>query len=201
MNKIAASLAGSLFHTILLDNLDDAFSVGNGAESFFGSIATCLQSVGQPIPLGRGAVAILEVGTIVEALRQRLSGHHDYALHCPRAAPSVGIVVHITIGLDLSASIIGIVSCLYLGRRMQRFLQFWLGSHQLPIVLGRFAGGQHVARASRACTHCGGVAVADELHMIFERPALQADRHWYAPLFSTDTNTMRCFFAQQDHTT
>ena len=55
---------------------------------------------------------------------------------------------------------------------MQRFLQFRLGSHQLPIVLGRFAGGQHVARANRVCTHCGSVAVADELHMIFECPAL-----------------------------
>ncbi len=79
---------------------------------------------------------------------------------------------------------------------MQRFLQFRLGSHQLPIVLGRFAGGQHVARD---CTHRGIVAVADELHMIFECPALQAVRQQYAPLFSTDTNTMRSFFAQQDH--
>ncbi|DBA98872.1 TPA: hypothetical protein ACH3X1_014630 [Trebouxia sp. C0004] len=57
---------------------------------------------------------------------------------------------------------------------MQRFLQFRLGSHQLPIVLGRFAGAQHVARANRVCTHCGSVAVADELHMIFECPALQS---------------------------
>ncbi len=47
--------------------------------------------------------------------------------------------------------------------------------------------------------HCGSVAVADELHMIFECPALQAVRQRYAPLFSTDTNTMRSFFAQQDH--
>ncbi len=70
---------------------------------------------------------------------------------------------------------------------------------RLPIVLGRFAGGQHVARANRVCTHCGSVAVADELHMIFECPALQAVRQRYAPLFSTDTNTMRSFFAQQDH--
>ncbi|DBA87967.1 TPA: hypothetical protein ACH3X1_004952 [Trebouxia sp. C0004] len=85
------------------------------------------------------------------------------------------------------------------GRRMQRFLQFRLGSHQLPIILGRFAGDQHVARANRVCTHCGSVAVADELHMIFECPALQAVRRKYAPLFSTDTNTMRSFFAQPDH--
>jgi len=48
--------------------------------------------------------------------------------------------------------------------------------------------------------HIGGsVAVADELHMVFECPAVQAVRQQYAPLFSTDTNTMRSFFAQQDH--
>jgi len=50
---------------------------------------------------------------------------------------------------------------------MQRFLQFRLGSLQLPVVLDRFARGQHVARTNRVCTHCGGVAVADEMHMIF----------------------------------
>ncbi len=79
---------------------------------------------------------------------------------------------------------------------MQRFLQFRLGSHQLPIVLGRFAG---VPRASRVCTHCGGEAIAAELHKIFECPALQAVRQQYASLFSTDTDTMRSFFTQQDH--
>ncbi len=175
-------------------------AVGSGAKNFSGSIAACLQSVGQPMPLGRDNVPVLEVSTIIEALRQHLGGTHDYALHCPRAAPSVGVV-----------------ACTYhhwfrpfsrhrrycqlpvSGRRMQRFLQFKLGSHQLPIVLGRFAGGQHVARANRVCTHCGSVAVADELHMLLECPALQAVMQRYAPLFSTNTNTMRSFFAQQDH--
>jgi len=52
------------------------------------------------------------------------------------------------------------------GRRTQQFLQLRLGSHQLPVVLGCFAGGQHVARANRVFPHCVGVAVADETHMI-----------------------------------
>ena len=96
------------------------------------------------------------------------------------------------------------------GKRMQRFLQFRLGS-QLPVFVedhGRFAGGQHVARANRVCTHCGGVAVADETHMTFEYAALHALRQQYAPLFSkipqvrhsTSTDTVQSFFAQQDHT-
>ncbi|DBA74355.1 TPA: hypothetical protein ACH3X1_011128 [Trebouxia sp. C0004] len=59
-NKIAASPVGSLSHTITLDNLDDAFSVGNGAKNFSCSIATCLQSVGQPMPLDSGTIPVLE---------------------------------------------------------------------------------------------------------------------------------------------
>ncbi len=59
-NKIAASPVGPLFHTILLDNLDDDFSVGSGAKNFSGSIAACLQ--------------------YVEALRQHLGGTHDYVV-------------------------------------------------------------------------------------------------------------------------
>jgi len=38
-NRLAASPVGSLFHTILLDNLDDAFSVGRGARNFSGSMS------------------------------------------------------------------------------------------------------------------------------------------------------------------
>ncbi len=91
-NRLAASPVGSLFHTILLDNLDDAFSVGRGARNFSGSIAACLQSIGQSMPVYSGVVPIIEVGTVVEALRLHLDGAHNYALHCPRAAPSVGIV-------------------------------------------------------------------------------------------------------------
>ena len=79
-DKIAASPVGSLFHAILLDNFDDAFSVGNGARNCSGSIATCLQSVGQPRPFNTGAIPVLEV-SIVKALLQHLSGTHDHI--CP----------------------------------------------------------------------------------------------------------------------
>ena len=170
----------------------ELISVRNGGKNFSGSIATCLQSVGQPMPLDRGAIPVLEVSTIVEALRQHLGGSHDYALHCPRAAPSV-VVVACTYHHWFSPFGQHRRYCRLpvSGRRMQRVLQFRLGSHQLPTILGRFAG---VVRANRVCTHCGSVAVADELHMIFECPALQAVRQRYAPLFSTDTNTMSSFF-------
>jgi len=170
-NKIAASPVGSDFQKILLDHLDDAFSVGIGAKNFFGSITTCLQSVGQPMPFDRGAIPVLKVGTIVKALRQHLGGTHDYALHCPRAAPVVGVVARTYHHWFKPCSRHRRYCQLPVsGRRMQGFLQWKLLS--TAIVLGRFAGGQHVARAGGVCTHCGSVAVADEMHMTFQCPAL-----------------------------
>ena len=84
-------------------------------------------------------------------------------------------------------------------RRMQRFLQFRLGSHSLPIATGCFAGGHHLPRSDRVCSHCGGASVADELHMVFECPALALIRQNYAELFTPATDNMRSFFAQDAH--
>ena len=103
--------------------------------------------------------------------------------------------------LDLLASVDDTVSCLFLAGICNAFYSFRLASHNLPIVAGRFSGDQHVARTDRVCTHCGGIAVADESHMIHGSgcPVLQPLRLQYAALFTPDTNTMRSFFAQQDH--
>ena len=61
---------------------------------------------------------------------------------------------------------------------MQRFLQFRLGCHVLPIAIatGRLAGAGHVDmyRAKRACLACSRGAIGDEKHMLFECTALQA---------------------------
>ncbi|DBA82658.1 TPA: hypothetical protein ACH3X1_006901 [Trebouxia sp. C0004] len=85
-NKIAASLVGSLFHTILLDNLDDAFSVGNGAKNFSCSIATCSQSVGQPMRLDSGTIPVLKVvdlasGPLLARERERRRDKHCGTVH------------------------------------------------------------------------------------------------------------------------
>ncbi len=165
-------------------------------------LSACLQFIGQSMPHESDVVPAMEVAAVVEALRQHLRGTHDYALHCPRAASNAGVVI-----------------CTYRhwfkpfskhrrycqlpvsGARVQRFLQFRLASHKLPIVVGRFVGGQHVARANRVCTHCGGMVVADELHVIFDCPAREPLRQQHAPLFSTNTNTVRSLFAQQAEST
>ena len=138
---------------------------------------------------------------ISELLQQHLKGTHAYAVHCRRTAPSVGIV-----------------SCTYhhwfkpysktrrycqlpvSGRRMQCFLQFRLASHGLPIVTGRLPGGQHVDRAHRVYVRCAGLSIANELHMVYECPALQPLWQRYAPLFYTDWHSEVFLCTEGSHT-
>ena len=84
---------------------------------------------------------------------------------------------------------------------MQRFLQsiVRLGCHGLPIAFGRLAGIGHVDRANRVCLACNSGAIGDEMHMGFECAALAPLRQQHADLFTPHTDTMRSFFAQQDH--
>ena len=128
-----------------------------------------------------------------------LAGTGSGSLYCPRAAPTQGVV-----------------SCTYeqwfkpyslrrrycqlpvSGRRMQQFLQFRLGCHGLPIATGRLAGTGHVDRANRVCLACNNGAIGDEI-LFFECAALAPLRQQYADLFTPHTDTMRSFFAQQDH--
>ena len=85
-----------------------------------------------------------------------LTANHEFDLYNPRSAASAGVM-----------------SCTYhhwvfrpyrkqrrycqlpvSGRRMQ-FLQFRLASHNLPVVVLRFAGAQHVNRVDSICAYCG----------------------------------------------
>ena len=58
-----------------------------------------------------------------------------------------------------------------------------------------------VARAGRVCTNCcgGPVTVADEMHINFRTPPLHTVRQQHAPLFLTNTDTIRSCFAKEDH--
>ena len=141
---------------------------------------------------GTAVAAKLDVASIMDLLQDSLRDVNASDLGCPRVAPSVGVV-----------------SCTYhqwfmpfsrrmsycqlpvSGRCMRRFLQFRLGSHLLPIATGRFAGGRRLARADRVCSHSDGVSIADELHLVFECPALASVRQKYTQPFTAATDAMR----------
>ena len=197
-NGLAALPVGSFYHTVCLDNLTDAFQ--GGACNMASSVAGCLSSVGYDMPRVFDVIPLLEIDSIVEALTVQLQDMGSAALYCPREAPTRGVV-----------------SCTYeqwfgpyslrrrychlpvSGRGMQRFLQFRLGCHGLPVAAGRLAGAAHVDRAHRVCLACNSGAVGDEMHLVFECAALSSLRSRYASLFTGSTDTMRSFFAQPDH--
>ena len=203
-NSLAVLSVGPLDHTVCLDSLTDAFQ--GGAGNMASSLASRLRSVGFEMPRVHDVVPLLDVdGTsVVEALTGYLQGTGSGSLYCPGAAPTQGAV-----------------SCTYKqwfkpysphrrccqfpvsGRRMQRFLQFRLGCHGLPIATGRLAGAGHVDRAIRVCLACNSGAVGDidefEMHMVLECTALAPLRQQHADLFTPHTDTMCSFFAQQDH--
>ena len=108
-------------------------------------------------------VPLLDTDSLVEALTRRLQCIVSGSLYCPRATPTQGVV-----------------SCTYKlwfkpysprtrycqlpvsGRRKQRFLQFRLGCHGLPIATGRSVGAGNVDRANRVCLVCNSDAVGSE---------------------------------------
>ena len=52
---------------------------------------------------------------------------------------------------------------------------------------------------TQVCLACNSGAVGDEMHMLFECTALAPLRQQHADLFTPRTDSVRSFFAQQDH--
>ena len=129
--------------------------------------------------------SVHDVSVIIELLQQHLQGTHAYEVHCPFDWYCELYLLTLVKALQQDKASLVTVPCQLpvSGRPMQRFLKFRLASHGLSIVTGRFSGGQHVDRANRICVHCGGLSIADELHMVHECPALQPLRQRYAPWF------------------
>ena len=63
-------------------------------------------------------------------------------------------------------------------------------------LLAGLAGTGHV---DRVCLACNSSAIGNEMHMVFECAALAPLRRQHADLCTPHTDTMRSFFAQQDH--
>ena len=107
------------------------------------------QFVRHSMPSDSGVVPVMEVDAIIDskALREQLNSH---APHCPDP-------------FTLLASVSGTVKYLSLVDACKAFCSSGLVLTNLPVVAGPFCG---IARADRVCTHCDGIAVADELHMV-----------------------------------
>ena len=102
----------------------------------------------------------------------------------------LGLPAALTInGLDLLASVGGTVNYLFLVDACNAFYSSGLVLTTCLLPLVGFAGS---TRADRACTHCGGIAIAVELHMVHECPVLQPPKQQYAALLTFNTEVMFC---------
>jgi len=81
--------------------------------------------------------------------------------------------------------------------KIRSFLRFRTSCHNLPVDKGRQARPR-IPRMSRICEHCTMNEIGDEMHLVFECPAVQHVRDQYAHLFTFATSTMRTFLWQDD---
>ena len=88
-NSLAVLPAGSLYHTVCLDNRADAFQ--GGACKMTSSLAACLHSVGFEMPRVHDVVPLLDVEGVVEALTAHLQSTGSGSLYRPRAVPTQGV--------------------------------------------------------------------------------------------------------------
>ena len=89
-SSLAALPVGSLYHTVYLNKITDAFQ--EGACSIASSQAACLQSVGFEMLRVRDVAPLLNVDGVTEALTARLHGTGSGSLYCLFAAPTQGVV-------------------------------------------------------------------------------------------------------------
>ena len=201
-NSLAGLPINSLYHTLCLNNLTDAFQ--EGACNMASSLAACLHSVGFEMLCVHDVVPLLDVDGVVEALTARLQSTGSGSLYCPHAAPTQGVVSctyeqWFKLYSSHSYSYRRYCQLPVSEKRMQRFLQFRLGCHGLSIATGHLAGAGHVERADRVCLACNSGADGDEKNMIFECTALAPLRQQHGDLFTPCTVTMRSCLAQQNH--
>ena len=113
-NGLAGLPIGSLYHTVCLDNLTDAFQ--GGSDNLANSLAACLHSVGFEMPRVHDVVPLLDVDGVVEALTARLQSK-VLAVCIVLVQPPLRVLFHAHTSSDLRliAHVGGIVSFLFLG--------------------------------------------------------------------------------------
>ena len=70
----------------------------------------------------------------------------------------------------------------------------------LPIMCACLASESYCSgcQNKKLCPHCPLASVGDEYHLVFESPIFQPLRDKYHTLFSSQTSSMRSFFAQKE---
>ena len=119
-NSLAALPVGSLYHSVCLDNLTDAFQ--GGACNMASSLAALLHSVGFEMPRIHDVVPLSDVDGVVKALTACQQGRVLAVCIVQPAGPTQGVVsCACEQWCSLIAHVGGIVSFLFLGGACSAF--------------------------------------------------------------------------------
>ena len=181
-----------LHHTLLLDSVRLA---NRGRRSWAQGLHRHLAEVGYVLDLAAAELAPIDL----VSLRHRIAAKQAVVWEgldvCPRQAPSeprLCAYQHYFArrqGCRLSVLEIPVRPSV-----LRRFLRFRTGYHELPIDMGS-RGKDPIPRQERLCKLCEG-GLGDELHLVFDCPALQDIRDQYAHLF-VGASSMAQFVWQQ----
>jgi hypothetical protein len=197
-NKIATLDCLSFQRDILLDNIRD--SQQRGVKNYTTSLYKALLDLGLAAPQGWTAVPELDEKVVMQAVLVSQPPAWTDVAPCPRQCPSVGakrcLYHHWFMRPPDVKFNKSYLSLPLPAATMRQLVRFRVGSHRLPVELGRQHG---IPRHQRTCTSCTGDAVCDEQHVVFECPAVQFLRDQYADLFTPQTQTMCTFMWQPRH--
>ena len=129
--------ASKFFHIVLLDSLCGA--VHADAFNFSRSVVAYLHWVGISMPhdIDKVHVPVLDISTVIDALKADLRAIGNFVVCCPRHAPISHVVQSASDQWNQPCSARrSYCQLLVLGRNMRRFLQFRFGCHWLPNAVG-----------------------------------------------------------------
>lgn len=171
-NKIATLDALSFQRTVLLDNIQDAQQ--RGVRNYTSSLYKALHDLGLAAPQGCAVVPELDEALIMQAVLVSQPQAWTDIPPCPRQCPSEGAKKCLYFNWFMRPADTkfndSYLSLPLPAPTMRQLVRFRVGSHHLPIELGRHNG---IPRHQRTCTRCTGGSVCDEQHVVFEWLAVQ----------------------------
>ena len=195
-NTLAALDAGDLYRQVALDACRDA--IVHGVENWAHAFIRGLQDMGYEFTIRCDTLTPVHVASVMLLLDAPDKQLWDSLDICPRTCPSENATLCTyarwfarPAGHQPRALLMQPLSA----RCMRVLLRFRMGTHPLPIVLGRRSG---IPRDRRLCQHCALHAVHDERHLLLECPAMQTVRDRYPALFSPAKGSMQLFMWQPD---
>jgi hypothetical protein len=198
-NSIADMRPDALHHRVLIHNLGMAIS--QGRETFAGSLFAQLKKIGYHIDTNicLDQVRRLNIQRIKDLLARREDMLWEGLEMSPRTCASERAMFCRYLRWFARPPHAPHPRSVYRAhippQALKTFIGFRLGSHGLPVEVGRRDG---IPRSARLCTRCSTGIVGDEHHLLFTCPAVAHVRRQFPQLFHNGPRAVLPFMWQRD---